>query len=36
MRDTDFYVPDEKLSRFAANYAPTPDGKMIMADARNQ
>ena len=32
MRDTDFYVPDEKLSRFAANYAPTPDGKMIMVD----
>ena len=32
MRDTDFYVPDEKLSRFAANYGPTPDGKMTLVD----
>jgi CubicO group peptidase (beta-lactamase class C family) len=32
MTDTDFYVPDEKLSRFAANYSPTPQGKMTLAD----
>jgi CubicO group peptidase (beta-lactamase class C family) len=32
MGDTDFYVPDDKLARFAANYSPTPDGKMTMAD----
>jgi len=32
MKDTDFYVPDEKLARFAANYSPTPDGKMRVAD----
>jgi CubicO group peptidase (beta-lactamase class C family) len=32
MKDTDFYVPDEKLSRFAANYTPTPDGKLQLMD----
>jgi CubicO group peptidase (beta-lactamase class C family) len=32
MKDTDFYVPDDKLARFAANYSPTPDGKMRLAD----
>jgi CubicO group peptidase (beta-lactamase class C family) len=32
MKDTDFYVPDAKLERFAANYSPTPDGKMRLAD----
>jgi CubicO group peptidase (beta-lactamase class C family) len=36
MNDTDFYVPDEKLPRFAANYMPTPDGKMrLMDDPQN-
>jgi len=32
MVDTDFYVPPEKLDRFATNYAPTPDGKMTVQD----
>ena len=32
MKDTDFYVPDDKLARFAANYSPTPDGKIRLAD----
>ncbi|MEE2777480.1 MAG: serine hydrolase domain-containing protein [Acidobacteriota bacterium] len=32
MVDTAFDVPDSKASRFAANYAPTPTGGMIMAD----
>ena len=32
MLDTDFYVPEEKLSRFAANYSPTPDEKIIMVE----
>jgi CubicO group peptidase (beta-lactamase class C family) len=32
MKDTDFYVPDDKLARFAANYSPTPDGKLRLAD----
>jgi CubicO group peptidase (beta-lactamase class C family) len=32
MKDTDFYVPDQKLARFAANYSPTPNGKMQLAD----
>jgi CubicO group peptidase (beta-lactamase class C family) len=32
MQDTDFYVPDDKLPRFAANYSPTPDGKLRLAD----
>lgn len=32
MTDTAFYVPDEKLSRFAANYSPTPTGQMMMVD----
>jgi CubicO group peptidase (beta-lactamase class C family) len=33
MEDTDFYVPDDKLPRFAANYSPTADGKLRLADA---
>ena len=36
MHDTDFYVPDEKLSRFAANYSPTPDGGMVLVDDPQQ
>jgi CubicO group peptidase (beta-lactamase class C family) len=32
MKDTDFYVPDDKLARFAANYSPAPGGKMTLAD----
>lgn len=32
MRDTDFYVPIDKLDRFAANYSPTPKGAMMLAD----
>ena len=32
MHDTDFYVPDEKLARFAANYSPTREGGMALAD----
>ena len=32
MVDTDFYVPDEKLDRFAVNYAPTPEGGMVVVD----
>ena len=32
MVDTDFYVPDEKLDRFAVNYAPTPEGGMMVVD----
>jgi len=32
MSDTDFYVPEEKLSRFATNYAPNPQGGMIAID----
>jgi CubicO group peptidase (beta-lactamase class C family) len=32
MKDTDFYVPGEKLSRFAANYSPAAGGKMTLAD----
>ena len=33
MVDTGFHVPDDKLDRFAANYTPTPDGGMQLADA---
>ena len=32
MRDTDFYVPAEKLSRFAACYVPTPDAGIALFD----
>ena len=32
MVDTGFHVPQSKLSRFAANYAPTPDGGMQLFD----
>ena len=33
MVDTGFHVPDEKLDRFANNYAPVPGGGMTIADA---
>jgi len=33
MRDTAFYVPAEKLGRFAASYGPTPQGGMRLLDA---
>jgi CubicO group peptidase (beta-lactamase class C family) len=36
MVDTDFYVPDDKLPRFAANYSPTADGKLRLADEPDQ
>ncbi len=32
MADTDFYVPAEKLGRFAANYAPGGDGGLTQVD----
>jgi len=32
MEDTGFHVPKEKMDRFAANYAPLPDGMMLMDD----
>ena len=32
MSDTDFYVPDDKLARFAANYSPSAEG-MSLVDA---
>jgi CubicO group peptidase (beta-lactamase class C family) len=32
MIDTDFYVPREKVGRFAANYAATPEGTMTLVD----
>ena len=32
MNDTDFYVPDEKIDRFAANYVPNPKGGMVLMD----
>jgi CubicO group peptidase (beta-lactamase class C family) len=32
MVDTDFYVPKEKHERFAANYQPSPDGKLQLVD----
>ncbi len=35
MPDTDFYVPDEKLPRFAANYMPNSDAGMQLADDPN-
>lgn len=33
MRDTAFYVPADKLERFAASYGPTPEGGMRLLDA---
>lgn len=33
MRDTAFFVPDEKLDRFAANYGPGPDGALVLVDS---
>lgn len=32
MRDTGFFVPPEKLARFAANYGPKPDGGLRTID----
>jgi CubicO group peptidase (beta-lactamase class C family) len=32
MVDTDFYVPDGKIDRFAANYGATPSGGMVVID----
>ncbi len=32
MVDTAFHVPDEKLDRFAVNYAPTPEGGIVVMD----
>ncbi len=32
MADTDFYVPDAKLDRFAANYGPKPGGGLALSD----
>lgn len=32
MNDTDFYVPEEKIGRFAANYGPKPGGGMELVD----
>ncbi len=32
MKDTDFYVPEEKLSRFSSNYSPAPDGSIVMVE----
>ncbi len=32
MTDTDFHVPNEKHERFAANYQPSPDGKLALID----
>lgn len=32
MIDTDFHVPKEKHDRFAANYQPSPDGKLALID----
>jgi CubicO group peptidase (beta-lactamase class C family) len=33
MRDTAFFVPAEKLDRFAANYGPGPDGALVLVDS---
>jgi CubicO group peptidase (beta-lactamase class C family) len=33
MVDTDFYVPADKIDRFVTNYAPTPQGGMMVIDA---
>jgi CubicO group peptidase (beta-lactamase class C family) len=33
MEDTDFYVPEEKLDRFAAMYGPSEDGGIELRDA---
>jgi CubicO group peptidase (beta-lactamase class C family) len=32
MVDTEFHVPADKLSRFAANYTCTPDGRLMLID----
>ena len=32
MSDADFFVPETKLSRFAANYSPLPNRKIIMVE----
>ncbi|MBV8094510.1 MAG: beta-lactamase family protein [Acetobacteraceae bacterium] len=32
MVDTGFFVPGDKLGRFAANYGPTPEGKLQLLD----
>jgi CubicO group peptidase (beta-lactamase class C family) len=32
MPDTDFYVPADKVDRFATNYSPKPGGGMVVAD----
>lgn len=32
MHDTHFFLPHEKLPRFAASYAPNPEGKIELAD----
>ncbi len=32
MKETGFYVPDERIDRFAACYAPTPDGARVLQD----
>jgi len=32
MVDTEFYVPAEKLARFAANYTAAPDGRLLLID----
>jgi len=33
MHDTGFHVPAEKRDRFAANYGPGPDGRLVLVDA---
>ncbi|MFO0688300.1 MAG: serine hydrolase domain-containing protein [Myxococcota bacterium] len=33
MVDTGFHVPADKLDRFAANYGPGPDGRLVLVDA---
>jgi len=32
MVDTEFHVPADKISRFAANYTSTPDGRLMLID----
>ncbi len=32
MKETSFYVPDERIDRFAACYAPSPDGGRLLQD----
>jgi CubicO group peptidase (beta-lactamase class C family) len=36
MRDTSFYLPLEKLPRFAANYSPGPGRKIVLLDPANE